>query len=170
MSKAKIYDPEFAKRLNLILKNKFNGNSSEFARSIGVAVTSLNRWLIGEADPSRTNLIKTAEVSGVSIEWLATGKDNEPAKQADTIEQPNNSMPSIKEALKVLQQAIDREINSNTPSVKGKALTSIEEALISNYRNCNNTGQEAIIALSVTMAKLASSSANAKECVEDNVA
>ncbi|WP_418251724.1 helix-turn-helix domain-containing protein [Gallibacterium anatis] len=170
MSKAKIYDPEFAKRINLILENKFNGNSSEFARSIGVAVTSLNRWLIGEADPSRTNLIKTAEVSGVSIEWLATGKDSQLEKQKDTIEQSDNSELSIKEALKALQLAIDREINNNKLSVKGRSLTSTEEALISNYRNCNDTGQEAIIALSVTMAKLASSSANEKECVEDNVA
>lgn len=75
MSKAKINDPEFGARLQWILKEKFNGNTSEFARNIGIAITSLNRWLIGEADPSRSNLIKTAEASGVSLEWLATGKE-----------------------------------------------------------------------------------------------
>lgn len=73
MGKAKINDPEFAERLQIILKEKFNDNTSEFARAIGVAITSLNRWLIGEADPSRSNLIKTAKASGVSLEWLALG-------------------------------------------------------------------------------------------------
>jgi putative phage repressor len=73
MSKAKINDPEFGARLQWILKEKFEGNTSEFARRIGIAITSLNRWLIGEADPSRTNLIKTAEASGVNLEWLALG-------------------------------------------------------------------------------------------------
>lgn len=75
MSKAKINDPEFAERLQWILKERFNGNAREFSRSIGVAITSLNRWLIGEADPSRSNLIKTAKASNVALEWLATGEE-----------------------------------------------------------------------------------------------
>lgn len=75
MSKLKISDSDFADRLQLILREKFNNNTSEFARAIGVAVTSLNRWLIGEADPSRTNLVRTAKASGVSLQWLAIGGD-----------------------------------------------------------------------------------------------
>lgn len=39
MSKEKIFDLEFAERMQFILTSKFNGNSSEFARNIGVAVT-----------------------------------------------------------------------------------------------------------------------------------
>ncbi|QDA13752.1 helix-turn-helix transcriptional regulator [Pasteurella multocida subsp. multocida] len=77
MSKAKIHDFDFAERLQWILKERFNGNNSEFAKAVGVAVTSLNRWLIGEADPSRSNLIKTAKASGVSLEWLATGEEEQ---------------------------------------------------------------------------------------------
>lgn len=76
MSKAKISDPEFAERLQLILREKFNNNTSEFARAIGVAITSLNRWLIGEADPSRSNLVRAAKAAGVSLQWLAMGGDD----------------------------------------------------------------------------------------------
>ncbi|MCT8662275.1 helix-turn-helix transcriptional regulator [Glaesserella parasuis] len=74
MSKAKINDQAFAERLQWILKEKFSSNTSEFSRAVGIAITSLNRWLIGEADPSRSNLIKTAKASGVQLEWLATGQ------------------------------------------------------------------------------------------------
>ncbi|MBE2895489.1 helix-turn-helix transcriptional regulator [Pasteurellaceae bacterium HPA106] len=73
MSKAKIYDPLFAERMKFIAEKVFSNNNSEFARAVGVAVTSLNRWLIGEADPSRSNLIRIAEVANVSLEWLAMG-------------------------------------------------------------------------------------------------
>lgn len=74
MSKAKINDPEFAKRMQSLLNSKFNGNSSEFARAVGVKQPSLTRWIIGEADPSRSNLVKIAEATETSIVWLATGQ------------------------------------------------------------------------------------------------
>lgn len=107
MSKAKINDLEFAERLQWILKEKFNGNNSEFARAVGIAITSLNRWLIGEADPSRSNLVKTAKAADVSLEWLATGEepttnDNFVRKAFETAQQivadgisMVNSYPSI---------------------------------------------------------------------------
>lgn len=73
MSKPNIYDYEFSKRMDLIAEKKFNGNYSEFARAIGVSQPSLTRWIKGEADTSRTNLIKIAEAANVSVEWLITG-------------------------------------------------------------------------------------------------
>lgn len=95
MSKAKIQDPEFAERLQWILKEKFNGNNSEFSRAVGIAITSLNRWLIGEADPSRSNLIKTAKASGVKLEWLATGQG-----QRDETSEEMPASNTIQEKLK----------------------------------------------------------------------
>ena len=95
MSKAKIQDPEFAERLQWILKEKFNGNNSEFSRAVGIAITSLNRWLIGEADPSRSNLIKTAKASGVKLEWLATGQG-----QRDETSEETPASNTIQEKLK----------------------------------------------------------------------
>lgn len=74
MSKLKIEDAAFSKRMKLLLETKFGNNNSEFARSVGVSVTSLNRWIDGSADPSRTNLIRVAQAAKANIEWLALGK------------------------------------------------------------------------------------------------
>ncbi|MCW9699750.1 LexA family transcriptional regulator [Avibacterium sp. 20-129] len=100
MSKAKINDPDFGERLQWILKEKFNGNTSEFARTVGIAITSLNRWLIGEADPSRSNLIKTANAAGVSLEWLATGKESQPQTSHNVVER------AFEQARKMLEDGI----------------------------------------------------------------
>lgn len=74
MSKPNIYDEKFSERMKWIAKNSFKDNYSEFARAVGVAPASLVRWIKGEADPSRSNLVKTASVAGVNLEWLATGE------------------------------------------------------------------------------------------------
>lgn len=95
MSKAKINDQAFAERLQWILKEKFSSNTSEFSRAVGIAITSLNRWLIGEADPSRSNLIKTAKASGVKLEWLATGQG-----QRDETSEEMPASNTIQEKLK----------------------------------------------------------------------
>lgn len=95
MSKAKINDQAFAERLQWILKEKFSSNTSEFSRAVGIAITSLNRWLIGEADPSRSNLIKTAKASGVKLEWLATGQG-----QRDETSEETPASNTIREKLK----------------------------------------------------------------------
>ncbi|MEE3607530.1 LexA family transcriptional regulator [Avibacterium paragallinarum] len=75
MSKPNIYDEKFSERMKSIANTNFKGNYSEFARAVGVAQASLARWVKGEADPSRSNLVKIAEVTNVSLEWLATGKE-----------------------------------------------------------------------------------------------
>lgn len=74
MSKPNIYDEKFSERMKNIAEKSFKSNYSEFARAVGVAQASLARWVKGEADPSRSNLVKIAEVSGVKLEWLATGQ------------------------------------------------------------------------------------------------
>lgn len=76
MSKPNIYDENFSERMKSIANTNFKGNYSEFARAVGVAQASLARWVKGEADPSRSNLVKIAEVTNVSLEWLATGKES----------------------------------------------------------------------------------------------
>ena len=73
MSKPNIYDENFSNRMKLIAEKSFKSNYSEFARAVGVAQASLARWVKGEADPSRMNLIKIADASGVNLEWLALG-------------------------------------------------------------------------------------------------
>lgn len=53
--------------------------------------SAITRWRKGEADPSRSNLVKIAEVTGISIEWLATGKEQE---EKTTAEKPTRSLVS----------------------------------------------------------------------------
>ncbi len=84
---------EFAERMQFILTSKFNGNSSEFARNIGVAVTSLKRWLTGEEDPSRSNLIKIATVGDVDLKWLATG--NGSSFSSPVVAEPKKEMVNL---------------------------------------------------------------------------
>jgi len=50
------------------------GGPSEAARKAGVTLATLSRWRKGEADPSRSNLVKLADAAGVRIEWLAAGR------------------------------------------------------------------------------------------------
>lgn len=112
MSKAKINDPEFGARLQWILKEKFEGNTSEFARRIGIAITSLNRWLIGEADPSRTNLIKTAEASGVNLEWLALGVGEMDGTKPQLIKPDVNLLASNDETFAVIEDCREVRISA----------------------------------------------------------
>lgn len=69
------FEDNFPERIDLVI-NKLNG-PSEFARQTGVTLSTIARWRKGEAEPSRPNLIKIAEVANVSIEWLATGKESQ---------------------------------------------------------------------------------------------
>lgn len=83
-------------------------NVSAFAQKLEVSPPTVTRWLKGEADPSRTNLIKISEALDVSLEWLAIGKESQPYSPniverafgrlkdtADEIVSMVNSFPSI---------------------------------------------------------------------------
>lgn len=66
-------EDNFPERIDLVI-NKLNG-PSEFARQTGVTLSTIARWRKGEAEPSRPNLVKIAEATGMSIQWLATGEE-----------------------------------------------------------------------------------------------
>ncbi|HDL1183808.1 helix-turn-helix transcriptional regulator [Mannheimia haemolytica] len=82
------FEDNFPERIDLVI-NKLNG-PSEFARQTGVTLSTIARWRKGEAEPSRPNLIKIAEVANVSIEWLATGKESQPQAQQGIVERAFN--------------------------------------------------------------------------------
>lgn len=65
------------------------GGPSEFARSTGVTLSTIARWRKGEAEPSRPNLVKMAEVANVSLEWLATGEDISPVQTQGNDNEPD---------------------------------------------------------------------------------
>lgn len=78
------FEDNFPERIDLVI-NKLNG-PSEFARQTGVTLSTIARWRKGEAEPSRPNLIKIAEVANVSIEWLATGRESQPYHSQNLVE------------------------------------------------------------------------------------
>jgi phage repressor protein C with HTH and peptisase S24 domain len=71
METEKLY-ADFAARVELAVAQA--GGPSEVARKMHVTLPTLTRWRTGNADPSRTNLVKLADATGVDLAWLATGK------------------------------------------------------------------------------------------------
>lgn len=100
MAKPNIYDQEFSKRMQGLI-SQHGGNVSAFAQKLEVSPPTVTRWIKGEADPSRTNLIKISEALGVSLEWLATGKQSEPtsagivARAFESLETKRTEMDEI---------------------------------------------------------------------------
>ncbi|WP_239352771.1 XRE family transcriptional regulator [Snodgrassella communis] len=62
----------FAQRISEVVE--ILGNPNTAAKKAGVTASSVGRWLRGESDPSRTNLVRLAEAANVNIAWLATGE------------------------------------------------------------------------------------------------
>ena len=50
------------------------GGQLELSRRTGISATSINNYVLGTADPSRTRLVSIAKAAGVSAGWLATGE------------------------------------------------------------------------------------------------
>lgn len=45
-----------------------------FTHAAKIPISSLKRWLSGTSDPAFSSIMVVAEVAGVSLDWLATGK------------------------------------------------------------------------------------------------
>lgn len=95
----------FPERIEFLV-NKLNG-PSEFARKTGVTLSTITRWRKGEAEPSRPNLVKIAEVTGVSIQWIATGED--PKEEQPKEEKPKGSL--IDRAFERMQEMLDEGVS-----------------------------------------------------------
>lgn len=63
---------DFAARLGDVIDAQRSANS--FAKSIGIAESTLRNWLGGRSWPDVDKLVKIAEAAGVRLEWLATGE------------------------------------------------------------------------------------------------
>ncbi len=83
----------FVHRLRKIIKEK--GTISEFAEISGISLRSLSNYLNKGTDPGLKNLIKIAEVGGVSIDWLATGNANSRSSLEKTSENSEFLEPRI---------------------------------------------------------------------------
>lgn len=64
------------------LENRFK-NRAEAAAAIGVAKSTLQAWGEGRSDPSFGGLARLAEVTGVSLDWIAFGVGDTAARGPD---------------------------------------------------------------------------------------
>ena len=90
------------------------GNSNIAAKKIGVTTSSVARWIKGESDPSRTNLIKIAEAAKVEVNWLATGQGPMFASAATRLNEPQASynVSEQDEGRRLLQQRLAETQNT----------------------------------------------------------
>lgn len=97
---------EFAGRLKKLI-----GNDSvrAFGRKTGISEKQLRKYLSGGSKPGLDNLISISKVTGVSIEWLATGERTE-QKDEITDYQPSMEAQKILELIDTLEPGYRREI------------------------------------------------------------
>ncbi|HCF58081.1 MAG TPA: hypothetical protein DFS52_08825 [Myxococcales bacterium] len=50
------------------------GGAQALAERVGVSRRMIGEYMAGRSDPSRERLVKIADASGVSLEWLAAGR------------------------------------------------------------------------------------------------
>lgn len=138
MSKPNIYDQEFSERMMKIAKLKFNDNLSLFARAVGVVQPSLARWVKGEADPTRTNLVKIAEASGVSLDWLALGVGNMDRVEPQAKKSEVNLIASNDETFSVIEDCREVRISAGgggfNDEYKPYQTTKVEKAWLDSRR------------------------------------
>ncbi|MBF6569090.1 MAG: helix-turn-helix domain-containing protein [Candidatus Binataceae bacterium] len=63
----------FSDRLKTIVR-QFVG-VAELARTIGVSDNAVYKWIAGRGQPNLASLVALARAAGVSVEWLATGRE-----------------------------------------------------------------------------------------------
>ncbi len=67
-------DRNLSARLRSVIAAR--GSVAELARAVGVSDNAIYKWAAGRGQPSVVNLVALAKVAGVSLEWLATGRES----------------------------------------------------------------------------------------------
>ena len=75
-------------KLRMSIAARLAGNATELSRKTGISRRAIGSYLAGCSDPTRERLIAIANVSGVSVEWLATGKGGLPC----ALKEPNRRL------------------------------------------------------------------------------
>ena len=77
---------DFAQRLNLIRGEK---TQKEFAKLIGVPLTSYTNWLLGISLPKLEHLKRICKITGTSADWLLGLSDVQSTQEIDKIKATN---------------------------------------------------------------------------------
>lgn len=71
----------FTDRMNVAIRK--GGGVTNMAHRTGLSESVLRKWRSGASDPKRSDLVKVADAAGVSVEWLATGREDVPGITED---------------------------------------------------------------------------------------
>jgi len=63
---------QFSQRLKSIVPS---GSGRDFAKKAGIGYSTMHNYLQAASSPTLENLVLLAKAGGVSVEWLATGKE-----------------------------------------------------------------------------------------------
>lgn len=74
---------QFSERLKSIVPS---GSGRDFAKKAGVGYSTVHNYLQAVSSPTLENLVLLAKAGGVSVEWLATGKEFAKAASTSQIE------------------------------------------------------------------------------------
>ena len=85
---------EFWKRTNKLIKNK-NSKQENIAQECDIPYQTFRSWVTRQTFPDALQAYKIAQALGVSVEYLVTGTDTNPAEQ---------ELKELKERLKNLAE------------------------------------------------------------------
>lgn len=73
----------FRERLRALIKEKYGGVQGRFAAAGGLHATRVSGWLAGKVLPKLDTINVVADATGVSVDWLLTGRghDGEPCAE-----------------------------------------------------------------------------------------
>lgn len=74
---------KFSERLKSIVPS---GSGREFAKRAGIGYSTVHNYLQAVSSPTLENLVLLAKAGGVSVEWLATGKEFSGSASTDQTE------------------------------------------------------------------------------------
>lgn len=72
----KISDLTIGERIHLLIRKQYRSQSS-FARALEKPKVQVHMWVTGKSYPSVESIKQIAELTGVSTDWLLTGKNPE---------------------------------------------------------------------------------------------
>lgn len=75
---------QFSERLKSIVPS---GSGRDFAKKAGIGYSTVHNYLQAVSSPTLENLVLLAKAGGVSVEWLATGKEFSRSANTDQAEE-----------------------------------------------------------------------------------
>lgn len=116
-----------------------NGGNSAVAQKSGINLKTIGNYTSGKSEPSAGKLVQIAKVCGVTIEWLATGKEPDPV-----INYPESELGTANpERLGLIDRKMLVDIFKNTMAAMDKhdvhfPMETIIDICITTYNSANN--------------------------------